>query len=262
MKKFIILLLITCFAASVEAQNIPAPMSPPQLVNDFAGLFNANQKQQLEDSLVAYDRTTSTQIAVVTVNDLDGYPPMDYALKILRDWGVGRKDKNNGVVVLIKPRNVNGRGEVFIATGYGAEGALPDTRATRIIDNQMIPSLREGDYFTAAERGTAAIRRALSGEYTADQALEERADMITSILGIVIMIIVMIVMIRASKKQGDDDSSSGSGSGGGGIPPIFWGLGGMGSGRSGGGGFGGGSSGGFGGFGGGFGGGGGGGRSF
>lgn len=250
------------------AQTIPVKPSPPRLVNDLAGLFTAAQVRQLEDSLVAFDRATSTQIAVVTVKSLDGASVADFALKILRDWGVGQAGKDNGAVMLLKPRNDEGRGEVYITVGYGLEGALPDSRTGRMIDNEMMPYLAKGDFFTAAERGTAAMMAATRGEYTAQEKAAQGDDQMSSIISIVMFIVFMVIVVAASRNKNNhddqDDESNNSGGGGGRslLPPIFWGLGGMGGGRSGGG-FGGGSGGGgFGGFGGGFGGGGGAGRSF
>lgn len=244
-------------------------MSPPRLVNDYAHLFSGPQWQALEDSLVAFDRATSTQIAVVTVNDLDGYAASEYATRILEKWGVGSKEHDNGVVMLVKPRNQYGGGDVFIAVGYGLEGALPDITAGRIIDNEMMPYLREGDYFRAVASGTAAIRAAVRGEYKAT-GKEKGGDIIDWITGLLSMgvIIFIIIILNKSYKGGGDNDDDGSGGGSGGrrnyrrgavlFPPIIGGFGGMGGGRSGGG-FGGG---GFGGFGGGMGGGGGAGRSF
>lgn len=253
-------------ATPAWSQTIPTPMSPARLVNDYAGLFNTEQRSVLEDSLVAYDRATSTQIAVVTVGDLDGADAAIYATKLLTEWGVGRKGKDNGVVLLIKPRNQYGGGEVFIATGYGVEGALPDITAGQIIDRQMMPSLARGDYYTATERGTAAIRDALVGEYsaTSDQG-PEKVDWFGGIFSLMVMIFIFIAISKSYKNRGDDDSDGEQGGGSGrnfrrGVimfPPILGG--GFGGGGHGSGGFGGG---GFGGFGGGMGGGGGAGRSF
>ncbi len=244
------------------AQPIPVPMSPPRLVNDYAGVFEGAQRRALEDSLLAYERSTSVQIAVVTVADLAGYTAADWATKILSEWGVGNKERDNGVVLLLKPRNQYGGGAVFIATGYGVEGALPDITAGRIIDREMLPFLQQGDYYRATVRGTAAIRQALLGEY-AGQGSGAEAPSIRwmQIIFTLIALILLIVWLRRSYRNGgDDNDSSGSGRNRGRrplifFPPMLGGFGGMG--RSSGGGFGG-----FGGFGGGGGGGGGAGRSF
>lgn len=253
---------------TVWAQPVPQPMSPPRLVNDYAHLFSGPQQQALEDSLVAFDRATSTQIAVVTVNDLEGYPAAEYATRILEQWGVGSREHNNGVVMLVKPRNQYGKGEVFIAVGYGLEGALPDITAGRIIDYEMLPGLREGDYYGAVAAGTAAVRAAVRGEYTAEPKTTQADpfDWIGGLFSLGVIIYIVYLLNKSYRGGGDDTDGPGGGSGGrrsyrqGPIlfPPMFGGFGG---GRSGGfgGGFGGG---GFGGFGGGTGGGGGAGRSF
>ncbi len=85
------------------AQQLPDQMSPPRLVNDFAGLLDEAQRRSLEQKLADFDRETSTQITVVTVDDLDGYAPADYAQRLHDKWGVGRKGKDNGILILVKP---------------------------------------------------------------------------------------------------------------------------------------------------------------
>jgi len=86
------------------SQDIPDPMNPPRLVNDFAGILGGEERDALESMLRGYHDSTSTQIYVVTVNDLSGYDISDYAFRLGEKWGVGQKSKNNGVVILIKPR--------------------------------------------------------------------------------------------------------------------------------------------------------------
>ncbi|WP_294593869.1 YgcG family protein [uncultured Rikenella sp.] len=247
-------------AGGVRGQAVPKPMSPPRLVNDYAHLFSPEQQRVLEDSLVAFDAATSTQIAVVTVTDLDGYPAAEYATRILEQWGVGSREHDNGVVLLVKPRNRYGRGEMFIAVGYGLEGALPDITAGRIIDDEMIPYLQfdPPNYYAAVAAGTAAIRAAVRGEYTARQVEREPGfwDGATWILTAGVVFWIVILLIRSYKKGGsdDDDSNTGGRGGNGGrrvyrgrpmmFPPIFGrgfgggsgGFGGFGGGRTGGGG--------------------------
>lgn len=256
-------LLLVCGGA--RGQEIPQPMSPPRLVNDYAHLFSPEQQRVLEDSLVAFDAATSTQIAVVTVTDLGGWPAAEYATRVMEQWGIGAREHDNGVLLLVKPRNRYGRGEVFIAVGYGLEGALPDITAGRIIDDVMMPYLQldPPNYYAAAAAGTAAVRAAVRGEYTAAARENEPGlfDWMTGLLAVGVVVWMVVLFIRSYRKGGsdDDDSNTWGGGGSGGrrvyrgrpmmFPPIF------------GGGFGGGS-GGFGGFGGGRTGGGGAGRSF
>jgi len=239
-------------ALTLRAQNIPSPMVPARLVNDFAAILDQSVVQELEDSLVQFDKVTSTQIAIVTVEDLDGYPASDYALAILRGWGVGRQGKNNGIVLLIKPRNQYGGGNVYISVGTGLEGVLNDAKAGRIIDNYMLADLKNGDYTSAAEKGAMALMSAVRGEFTAEDGdyYGEEDMTVEDFIAIVIFLIILVVIVVLASHSGGGGSHFGGGKF---NPPIFFGGS---SGRSGG------SFGGFGGFGGGFGAGGGAGRSF
>src|SRR6187402_3410720 len=100
MKYKLVLLLLLC-TGLVFGQQIPNKPSPPKLVNDFVGVLTPDQQSHLEQKLVAYDDSTSVQIVVVIVNTLNDYDPVDYAVKLGRDWGVGNKKTNNGVVLLM-----------------------------------------------------------------------------------------------------------------------------------------------------------------
>ena len=113
--------------------QIPQRPSPPCLVNDLANVFSEEQRQELEQELVAFNDSTSNQIVIVTVNDLAGYDKMTFAQQIGETWGVGQKKQDNGIVILLKPKNET-KGEVFIAAGYGLEGALPDAICKRIVE--------------------------------------------------------------------------------------------------------------------------------
>lgn len=244
-----------------EADAIPKCPQPQRLVNDFAGLFTSSQKADLEEMLVAFDDSTSNQIAVVTVKDLEGYDVSEYAVRIGLEWKVGSEKFDNGVVILVKPKIGNSYGEVFIAVGYGLEGAVPDAYARRIVDDIMIPYFRDGDYYGGVEAACGQIMRLASGEISEPRS-DEDEGIAWVIAGVFILSIIVILIIIAAA-AGDGKGGPGAGSGGSGRPIIIMGPG---SGRRGGG-FGGGSfgggsfGGGFGGFGGGsFGGGGAGGR--
>lgn len=263
----VLLLAVLGVCCLVGSAQVPAAPNPARLVNDRADLFTPAQSRVLEDSLVAFARTTSTQIAVVTLADLGNYTPSEMAFAIMDQWGVGQKGKNNGIVLLIKPRNAHGRGEVFIATGLGLEGVLPDGKVTRVIDRQMMPYLKAGNYFSAADAGCTALRAITRGEYTADSKAED-GELIAFGVAILVLVLVVVGVVAADKKNrkngGPNDSSDG-GRGGGGDALTWLILGsllGGGRGPRSGGGFGGGGGGGFGGFGGGGSFGGGGGRSF
>ena len=148
MKNILTLFASIILSISVALGQIPDRPVPPQLVNDFANILSDTEVRQLENELVQFNNTTSTQIVVVTVPDLEGYDPADFAFNLGEKWGVGQKGKDNGIVVLVKPKVGNSRGQVFIATGYGLEGVLPDAVVnSTVIDYEMIPRFKENDYF-------------------------------------------------------------------------------------------------------------------
>lgn len=211
-------------------------------MNDYANILTAHQKQALEEKLVAFDDSTSTQIAVVIVPDLGGYEVADYAVKLGRAWGVGGKEFSNGVVLLISTEPNNRR--LNISTGYGVEGALPDVTASHIIRDIIVPSFKGNDYYGGIDRGVDAIISATKGEYKAPPGYRKKPG---ASAGKIIFIIILIIVFL---------SIFGRGGGGGGTfmsrrgyrgftGPFIFPIGGGGSGgwsgggSSGGGGFGG-----------------------
>ncbi len=158
-----LLLSLVSLPVSVFAQ-IPAKPEPPRLVNDLANIFTTEQCASLENCLVAFDDTTSNQIAIVTVNDLGGMDKAEFAYKIGQEWGVGSKKNNNGIVILVKPKIKNEKGEVYISVGYGLEGAIPDAIAKRIIEKEMIPRFREDDYYGGVKAAVDVLIPAALGE--------------------------------------------------------------------------------------------------
>lgn len=185
---FIWLAVFCLLSISIQAQ-IPAKPSPPRLVNDLAGIFSIEQANLLERRLVQFNDTSSTQIAIVTLNDLGGYAVGDLAVRIGEEWGVGQKGFNNGVLVLVKPKDGREMGEVFIATGYGLEGVIPDAMARRIVENEMVPHFKAGDYYGGVNAGVEALIKLSSGEYKAENPLESP--------GIWVVLIVLGIMIIA-----------------------------------------------------------------
>lgn len=246
-----ICLTLALFIPAALAQEFPEPMQPPRLVNDFTNMFDPSFTQRLEQKLLDFNNQTSTQIYVVTVPTLFGYDPSDYTTRLAEKWGVGVKGKDNGVMILIKPKKTDEKGEVYITVGYGLEGALTDLQANQIVTIDILPRFREGNYAEGIDVATNIIMKITSGEFTADQYLQKgEAKKGNSLIGLIIMIILFSIIFGGKSRM---NRHKGIG-GGGGLPLLL--LMGMMGGRSNGGSFGGFSSGG--GFGGGFGGGGGG----
>lgn len=244
MKYFRVTIVITFFLIGflVQAQDIPDPMSPPRLVNDFAGIFPVDEREDLERMLRNYNDTTSTQIYVVTVNDLGGYAVSDYAFRLGEKWGIGQKSKNNGAVILIKPKRGNSRGDVFIAVGYGLEEKLNDARIGRIIDTYMIPYFRAGDYYGGAKAAAQAMIGYLAGQFQADPDEGDIPSLGEFLLGIFLLILFIYFMSKTNGKGGSGGNRS---SGRGFFPPVSGGS--FGGGGRSSGGFGGGGGGSFGG---------------
>lgn len=157
---FVVLFFVFLFSIPhlVLAQDdLPNPMSPPRMVNDFTGTFSSSQVSNLEEKLRSFHDQTTVQIYVVTVNTFGGDAGYNYAARLGEKWGIGQKGKDNGVLILIKPKTEEERGNVFIAPGYGLEAILNDSYCGRIIDNEMIPYLKENDYYTATDKAVDAI---------------------------------------------------------------------------------------------------------
>jgi uncharacterized protein len=245
-------LVLTCSLA--WSQQFPP--KPSTLVADFTNTLNDSQKEQLERKLVAFDDSTSTQVAVVLIKSVGDYDINEYGTMLGRNWGIGQKGKNNGILVLVAV----GDHKISIQTGYGAEGALPDAITNKIIEEDIKPHFRQSDYYGGLDLATDHIIQYTKGEYKADPKKKHGKDEGGGSAGIIIIIIIVILIIVFKNRGG--------GGGGqiigrrGGANPFWWFLagsmlgggnrgGGDWGGFSGGGGSGGGGGGGFGGFGGG-----------
>ena len=159
------------YVFAFQAAAIPDKPYPPRLVNDLAGILDYAQCASLERKLAAFSDSTSNQIAVVTVSDLEGYSPSEYGTEIGMKWQVGSAKFDNGIVILVKPKTPDAPGQVNISVGYGLEGAIPDTYAKRIINNEMIPAFRYGDYYRGIDDACTVLMKLASGEIQASRIL-------------------------------------------------------------------------------------------
>lgn len=157
MKRWLIyfILLLQCFFAACATA---APQIPPRptaaagiYVQDYAQVLSIEDKRRLLSIGQELDDKTTAQLAVVTVKTLDRQPIEDYALSILREWGIGSKEKNNGALIVVAVQDRRSRIEV----GYGLEGLLTDGLTGRIQDQAMIPYFRKGNYAAGIVNGYA-----------------------------------------------------------------------------------------------------------
>jgi len=256
MKRITYILLLVFSTLIAFAQQSPDgsisgiiknPPSPARLVNDYTNTLTADQRQTLENKLVHFDDSTSTQVTVVIVKSLDGMDVADAATELGRSWGVGGK-ANNGVVLLVSKDDH----KLNISPGYGLEKALPDLTTQQIIQTIIVPNFKGDDYYRGIDEGTDAIISAVKGEYHAPRNYGKTKSPFSKIIFFVV-IIVIILALTGGRGGGGGSFMSRRGSRGL-AETIFWTSflgGGRGGGGGGFGGGGGGSSGGFGGFGGG-----------
>jgi len=157
---FLFINLLLCF--SLFGQELPP--KPNTLVTDYTGTLKADEIASLEQKLIAFNDSTSTQIAVLIMRSIGGYPIEDYAQKVYESWGIGSKDKDNGALLMVALEDR----KVRIHTGYGLEGAIPDAMAKRIIENEIKPAFKEGNFYAGISQATDAMMKLATGEYTAD----------------------------------------------------------------------------------------------
>ncbi len=216
---FLILLLLFSAGLLRAADEFPARPEPPRLVNDFAGVLSPAQSRALENKLDAFNRQTSTQIAIAIVKDIYGYEKGDYSFKLAEKWGIGQKGKNNGILVLVKPKTEGGKGEVFIAVGYGLEGAVPDITARKtIISNEIIPNFKQNDYYAGLDRATTVLMKLTAGEFTADQ-YDKQGSKPSGVPGFVILLLIFGVFMLFNRNR---YRTMGADGGGGSILGTLW----------------------------------------
>lgn len=241
---FFTLLLLLAWHPAL-AQDFPDPMQPPRLVNDFSGLLSDQENNSLERTLRDFHDRTTTQIYVVVLDDLHGYEKADYTTRLAEQWGVGQQGRDNGVMILVKPKTESEKGEVFVAVGYGLEGVLTDAQANQIVDLDMIPRFKENDYYGGLESAISVIMKITEGEFTADQYIKKSNGGFGSALIGMMIIFIIIALISGGRNKTNRHQGFGKSE-----LPLWLLMGMMSGGRSSGGFSSGGSSGGFGGFGG------------
>lgn len=189
--------ILVCALALVCVAGVPAASaaslpSPTGYVNDNAQVLSPGARASLEAELAAFEKETSTEIAVVTVPSMDGDYIEHYAVQLFEAWGIGKNDRDNGILLLLAIEERKLRIEV----GYGLEGALPDALAQRILDTEMTPLLKQGDYDGAVTAGVRAIAEATKGEYVAHEPLHDLSGSEASYLAFFIFYVLVRIAAR------------------------------------------------------------------
>ncbi len=178
---------------SVAQVQIPVPDVPGSWVNDYAKIFSASETAQLDQKLNEFEYRNSTQIFVITIDKNDGYPASMLAPAIGESWGVGQNGKDNGIVILVDMQDR----DMFIATGYGNEEYVTDALAGRIVDHEIIPNFKNGEYFAGIDAATDVIISLLEGKFTADEYRKQTSSGGSAIGSIIFMIILFSLIFRS-----------------------------------------------------------------
>ncbi len=168
LKLFLFLILICFSVKSVIAIDIPKYSGR---VNDFANVFSLDFKNNLEQKLLNIESQTTDQIAVVTVKNLQGTTIEDFAEQLFQSWGIGQKDKDNGILLLVSMEDR----KVRIEIGYGLESTITDGQAGEIIRNQITPEFKKGNYQQGVLLGVEKINQYLTGNITNDSPSIEKS---------------------------------------------------------------------------------------
>lgn len=195
--KLLPLLLLTLWVLPMARAELNLPDQPKTYVSDLAGLLDFGQKQNLEKALSQLEKNSSNQVLVVTVPDLQGLPVEDYAIALAEKWKPGQKDRDNGVILLVAPKER----KVRIEVGYGLEGALPDATAKSIIEDHILPDFRRGDFTRGIFSGVAAIEAAIKGEYEALAPGEKPSNPYAKLLGFVLALVALIVIDLINRRR-------------------------------------------------------------
>ena len=189
-KKIIILSLAILLALSSNVIGIVKPTSN-FYVNDYAGVLSLKTENYIMQANVDLEQKTGAQIVVVIVNSLDGKTIEEYATELFREFGIGDKEKNNGVLLLCSTGDRMFRIEV----GYGLEGALPDGKTGRIQDQYIIPYLKNNNYDEGIKNGFSAILEEVCKEYNIEISGAQKSKLVQDSSDEVFMVLIMISLI-------------------------------------------------------------------
>jgi uncharacterized protein len=242
MSKSIFFLLAWLGCVSLYAQ-VPEVPSPARFLNNFSttNILSEAEQAQIEQRLDQFEQETSNEISIVIIDDLGGDEPWHFATELGEAWGVGKADKDNGLVFLIKPTQENGGRQVYLAPGRGLEAAITDLTCQDIIQHEVLPAFKQNQYADGINKALDVLFGLAKGEINEKSYRKQlhQNDWVKGLFGLLAILFILFLII---KRGGGGGTTFGGRRGG----PGFFYFGGYG------GGFGGGSSGGgFGGFGGG-----------
>ncbi len=199
--------------------KVPPIPNEEGYVFDYSNVLSKEVKERLNNNSQALEKATGAQIVVLTVDTIGKMEPADFGTKVIREWGIGKEGLNNGVLIYITTQQGEGKNDVWISVGQGLEGALPDGKLGRYIDDYMLSYLSEGDFDYAFESVYRVIYDDVSAEYgwTNEEYLEQEltlVDWLVIIFSILFFVTVLILVLKYGKSDADHFDSGGGTSGG------------------------------------------------
>ncbi len=206
---FFLLFLFVQFAwAQFE---IPPKPEKQTSVYDYVNLLNAIEKSQLEQKLIRYADSTSTQIVTVIISSTEGENINYLGAQWGQKWGIGQADEDNGILILLARDDRR----IAINTGYGVEEFLTDLMSKRIIEQVIIPEFKQGDYYGGLDAGADAIFQVLNGEFKEDRTFSNNEGFpFRSLLPFIIFIVIMIILANRRNRGGKGNNRGGRGGSG------------------------------------------------
>lgn len=203
--KLLQIILLTFITTLSIAKEIPSRPTPPRLVNDFAGVLSGDETYVLEQKLIKYSDSTSSQIAIVIEPTLGDAEIFDYSMQIAEKWGIGQQGKNNGILIYVA---INER-KIRIQVGYGLEATITDALTKRIIEEIIKPNFKTGNYFVGLNSASDAIIAAAKGEYKAEAPKSGGKG--KKLLGTFVIILVILFILSKMNNNNTNYGSRGGG---------------------------------------------------
>ena len=203
LKYHFIVLLTLCCCHTVTAQfEIPDKPSFQTSIYDNINLLSASESDALEQKLIQYSDTTSTQIVVAIIASTKGENIMYLGAQWADRWGIGQAEEDNGIFILLAKEDR----KIAINTGYGVEHLLTDAMSKRIIERDIIPYFKRQDYYGGLDRGTDAIFEVMTGEYLGSRQVNSTP--FPFFIFILLFIIFLIILVALIKSRGGGNSGN------------------------------------------------------
>lgn len=200
MKKKLLLVLTFFIGIQIVFSQFDIPKKPSfqTSVYDDIGLLTKSEKSQLENKLIKYSDSTSTQIVITVINSTHGENIGYLGANWLTKWGIGQKGKDNGILIILAKTDR----KIFISTGYGIEHKLTDFLSKRIIENEILPYFKKGNFYAGLDSGVEAVFEVMKGEYKGKRKKFSKGGDITFLAFIIILITFFILISRGGRGKG------------------------------------------------------------